>query len=163
MNDLYSPAVLKEWLNYDPLTGLFRWLKNPPKKIIAGEIAGGPCGSCYVGIMFQRRHYLAHRLAWVYMTGKLPSDMIDHINGIPNDNRWVNLRSADFKINNQNRRRPNLKSKTGVLGVTVCGSGFRAIVRTNGKNHYSTVFATVERAFDEYVTMKRRLHQGCTL
>jgi hypothetical protein len=163
VSGLYDLEVLKEWLTYDPLTGLFHWRKDPPKKIVAGKIAGGPSGAGYVSVMFTRKHHLGHRLAWLYITGKLPIGMIDHINGDPSDNRWENLREATYCVNAQNIRKATARSQTGVLGVTRHGPGFRAIVRTNGKNHYSTVYTTVERASAEYVAMKRRLHEGCTL
>jgi hypothetical protein len=48
--------------------------------------------------------YLAHRLAWVYMTGEQP-DVIDHINRERDDNRFSNLRNGTFKDNSTNVRK----------------------------------------------------------
>lgn len=162
---LYDQAILKEWLSYDPATGEFRWLKKPSHRINVGALAGARMvgGTDYIQIMKSKQAYLAHRLAWVYMTGQLPPNMIDHINGIRHDNRWCNLRPADHAINQQNQRKARSNSQTGVLGVTCSGRGYRAIVGANGRNHYSTTYTTIEEAAAAYIEMKRRLHPGCTI
>jgi hypothetical protein len=37
------------------------------------------------------------------MTGKMPSGIIDHINGNSLDDRWMNIRDTTYAINAQNR------------------------------------------------------------
>ena len=155
-------AILKEWLKYDPETGVFTWRKSPPKRIVTGQVAGSDMRG-YVRIMFRKVLYLAHRLAWVYMSDQPLPAFIDHINGVKSDNRWCNLRSASLAINQQNKHKAHKNSKTGVLGVSACGRGFRAAVRLMGKNHYSQTFRTIDEASLAYVEMKRRLHPGCTI
>jgi hypothetical protein len=66
---------VKEVLNYNPETGVFRWRKKISSKVVAGEEAGQVkqthAGSYrYVGIDGER--YLAHRLAWFWMYGYWP-------------------------------------------------------------------------------------------
>jgi hypothetical protein len=46
---------------------------------------------------------LAHRLAWLLQTGGWPKQQIDHINGVKDDNRWLNLRDVSHMVNSQNR------------------------------------------------------------
>lgn len=66
--------------------------------------------------------YREHRLIWVYMHGKLPTDVIDHINGDRADNRITNLRDVSQAVNMQNMTKPTSASQTGVFGATLIGS-----------------------------------------
>lgn len=47
--------------------------------------------------------YLAHRLAFLYMTGAFPTNQVDHINRVRNDNRFINLREVLPSDNSKNR------------------------------------------------------------
>lgn len=49
--------------------------------------------------------FLAHRLVWLYMTGKWPENQIDHDNGDATDNRWVNLDDVTRSKNGMNQKR----------------------------------------------------------
>ena len=62
------------------------------------------------------RKYLAHRLAWFYMTGEWPKE-IDHINGSKVDNRFSNLRVAS-RAQNEANKRVRRDSFTGIKGVS---------------------------------------------
>lgn len=119
-NERLTQSKLKNLLHYDPDTGVFTW-KNPAgTKTKPGDIAG--CASKHLGyryITVLNKRRLAHRLAWVYMTGRWPEDQIDHINGERDDNRWVNLREADQsqQCGNSALRSDN---KAGARGVYWC-------------------------------------------
>lgn len=112
---------LKKALDYDPESGNFiRKFRDDVAKDVntryAGKIAGTTtCTHGYVSISINNRHYLGHRLAFLFMTGKWPEDEVDHINMKRADNRWVNLRLATSSQNkmNINRRR----NKSGFKGV----------------------------------------------
>jgi hypothetical protein len=89
---------LKDNLKYNPETGKFIWLKT---KIGGGAVKGKIAGTKYNGeirIGINRRPYLAHRLAWLYVHGYWPNTML-HINLDRHDNRLVNLKETDKKIN----------------------------------------------------------------
>lgn len=62
------------------------------------------------------RLFYAHRVVWAMETGHWPENEIDHINGIPDDNRTENLRDVTHKNNlrNQVRRKNNTSGMTGV-------------------------------------------------
>src|SRR5262245_26632184 len=83
---------LREVLSYDLETGWFRWRVSPKHSgIRIGRIAG-QCDCGYWRIEIDGKAYLAHRLAWLYVTGKFPDQQIDHVNGDGTYNAWCNLR-----------------------------------------------------------------------
>lgn len=62
---------------------------------VAGNIQTDSSGHKQISIYFDKKAHKAHRLAWIYVYGKVPKGIIDHINGDSLDNRIVNLREAD--------------------------------------------------------------------
>lgn len=98
---MITQKELKESLHYNPNTGIFTRLKSggTAKK---GSVAGGLNNRGYIHIRVGGKKHLAHRLAFLYMTGKFPEDQIDHINHIRDDNRWLNLRKATNQDNKKN-------------------------------------------------------------
>lgn len=106
---------LRQLLHYDPETGIFRWLVNRGRLAKAGDIAGGPDGYGYIGIMVDGRSYRGHRLAWLWMEGWVP-DEIDHEDTMKSNNRWKNLRPATSSQNMANKRLRS-DNKSGIAGV----------------------------------------------
>jgi AP2 domain. len=119
-----------------------------------------PDGYIYIGLM--KAHFLAHRLAWFWVHGEWPPLLIDHLNGVRDDNRIANLRQADRRLNMENRRRESY-NVTGLLGVKPNGKGFSARIGVRGVEHHLGTFKTPEEAHAVYVEAKRRLHEGCTI
>lgn len=154
---------LRTLLHYEPTTGAFTRLKGR-----GGNAAGSPVGAIggygYLRIGVDRKDYDAHRLAWLYMTGKFPEKMIDHINGNRADSRWCNLREADRSLNNQNLRhckKSNLSS--GLLGVSRNRNKWKAEIYCAKKKYHIGVFDTPQLAHEAYLAKKRQLHVGCTI
>lgn len=111
---------LREILDYNPETGIFKW------KICTGSAYPGKEAGClsddgYVRIRVHKVLYLASRLAWLYMTGDWPTDQIDHINLVKNDNRWTNLREATASQNTIHRRIQSNNSN-GIDDVHYCNT-----------------------------------------
>ena len=102
---------LKTLLNYNPETGIFTWKKRNQ------NISGTINNKGYVVIQINNKIYLAHRLAWLYMTGLWPKNDIDHFNQVRTDNRFFNLREATRKENCQNVHKPHPNNSSGYLGV----------------------------------------------
>lgn len=106
---------LKRLLHYDPESGLFTWLVDRGAARV-GRPAGCIDGDGYMSLKLLKRIYKAHRLAWFYMTGRWPVDLVDHKDGNGKNNRWGNLREATRLQNNHNARIAKTNS-SGVKGV----------------------------------------------
>lgn len=118
LKDTLTQTRLKELLHYDPETGIFiNKISRGGQKVgaVSGGIMPGYCGG-YIRIRLDQRRYLAHRLAWLYMTGNLPEKQIDHINHVRGDNRFSNLRESTQAENTRNASMCHL-NKSGKTGV----------------------------------------------
>ena len=154
---------LRELLDYDAETGVFTWRESRGGSN-TGQVAGCPHPKGYIRICIDGRRYAAHRLAWLYVVGALPSGEIDHINGERNDNRIANLRDVSTQINQQNQRRARTNNRSsGLLGVTRKRGRWQAQIETNGKNVFLGCYSTKEDAHSAYLKAKRQRHDGCTI
>lgn len=148
-----------EWRNivsYDPATGDFVWLVSPSIGVRAGDPAGALNGIGRRVIRFKGRAYYAHRLAWLLTYGEWPVRWIDHVNGVPSDNRIVNLREANSSQNNMNKVGWN---RLGIKGVWRSSkSSFAASISLNGKSVYLGSFPTAEGAATAYAEAAKNLH-----
>ena len=154
MSNQLTVERLKELLNYEPDTGVFVWVKSKRK-------AGCIRHDGYVRIGIDMKAYLAHRLAWLYMTGQWPDELIDHINRVKNDNRFSNLRQASKAQNAQNTKLFS-GSKSGFKGVrryTYSGKWF-ACITANGTTHKLGSFDSAEEAAEAYRQAAQRLHSA---
>lgn len=150
---------LKRLLSYDPESGEFRWLVCSPKKPqMLGTVAGTPLLG-YTVIRINRRGYKAHRLAWLYMHGEMPSCDIDHINCLKSDNRLANLRLCTKAGNGQNtRKRPNMSSRyKGVSRRRLTGK-WKAGIDVQGRKIYLGYHDTEEAAYAAYREAALRYH-----
>lgn len=141
---------LKTFLHYDPITGLFTWLidHNFGRSRI-GQIAGS-LNHGYIQIKIFGEVYLAHRLAFLYMTGKWPKVKADHKDLNRANNKWENLREADNKQNGQNKLARS-DSQTGYKGVKITSSGkYQARIKIAGKYKNLGVFVDIEDAAGAY-------------
>ncbi|AUR96595.1 HNH nuclease, partial [Vibrio phage 1.228.O._10N.261.49.C1] len=119
-------------LSYDEESGVFTWRATGNA---AGSSRKTPRDTTsYLRIMINRNEYRAHRLAFLYMTGRMPVDMVDHIDGNGLNNAWSNLRESN-QLDNQHNRKTNRNNNTGVSGVGWCSSSekWRARISDNGK------------------------------
>lgn len=123
---------IDQLLRYDPESGKLFW------RVSRGQLqAGSEAGTItainqrtpYIRMLVNRRPYLAHRVAWLLMTGSWPVNQIDHRNGDGLDNRWCNLRQADASLNMRNQalkrtttsgfRGVNFRKRTGKWKVEI--------------------------------------------
>jgi hypothetical protein len=129
MNKKIEQKILRQLLDYSPETGVLIWrkrsneffkkdvdarrwnAKNAGKEAFTFSDERGQKAGAIFGKTFS-----AHRVIWAWMTGRWPAQEIDHINGNPSDNRWVNLRAVTHQENCQNRS-IRADNKSGVQGV----------------------------------------------
>jgi len=109
---------LKELLDYNPMTGIFKWKTYRAGKVSPGDIAGTknhPHG--YVYIRINKKNYKAARLAWLYMNGYFPEHCVDHIDRDRKNDKWGNLRHVTQSCNVKNSS-PKNTNTSGVTGVS---------------------------------------------
>jgi len=138
-------VLLKEHLQYDPVSGEISWLKryNRYSKVSPGDSAGTNWNG-YRRVKFLGKSYAAHRLAWFLFYGCWPKFTIDHINGDSLDNRLVNLRDCTHKENHGNRKKEI--NVSGFKGVSPIGNKWQARICHNYNRIYLGLFPTVEEA-----------------
>ena len=151
---------LKYLLHYDPATGLFTRRVRTSQMNRAGEVAGTRTGVDYVRISVDSQLYLAQRLVWLYVHGKVPSGDLDHIDGDKQNNRLDNLREVSRSVNMQNINAPRVNNKSGLLGVCRHGPSFRAQIKLDGVRHTLGSFKTPEEAHAAYIAAKAAMHAG---
>jgi len=121
---------------YNPETGIFTYATAPYKKAqLLGQVAGSVANNGYISIMIDKVHYLAHRLAWLYVYGEFP-EQIDHINRNRLDNRISNLRLCTT-VSNQHNTTHHVPGVSGVVGVSYNAreKAYRCRIMGNGKRH----------------------------
>jgi hypothetical protein len=140
---MITQEQLKEKLIYFSKEGYFIRL---PLGNVAGYNENG-----YVKLKIKGKAYFAHRLAWLYMTGEMPKNCIDHINGIKHDNRFSNLRECTRQQNNLNVPL-KANNKSGYKGVSWFKpmKKWRATGYLNKKSIHLGYFTNPEDAHNEY-------------
>lgn len=145
-----TASRVREVLDYDPVSGIFRWRVALANRVKVGSIAGSLVRG-YRRVMIDGFSYYAHRLAWLHMTGEWPENEIDHRNRNEDDNRWTNLRLADRSQNCANGKM-NCRNLSGLKGVTTDRGRYRAKIVINGKIHRLGSYRTPEAAHAAYAT-----------
>lgn len=124
---------LREILDYDAESGVFRWKKSLSAKIKPGGLAGTKHARGWqINSKALGGAFLAHRLAWMYVTGEVPGEtmVIDHRDRDPMNNAFANLRICTQQQNTWNQSLKK-KNKTGVKGVHLLKTGkYHARIRT---------------------------------
>lgn len=106
---------LKKILKYNPETGIFKW-KISRQGTKKNKIAGYININGYRCIMINGKFYNASRLAFLYMEGYLPEYIIDHKDGVRDNNKWGNLRHVSHICNLRNMKIP-CDNNSGIVGV----------------------------------------------
>jgi hypothetical protein len=145
MSDPPSSNELKKLLEYNQETGIFTWKQGR----YAGKKAGFTRSDGYVQIKIKNTPHLAHRLAWLYVTGQLPLLFIDHIDHDRANNVFTNLREVTKSENSQNVKRKGFNKRK---------ERYDARIMVKGVSKFLGYFDTQEEAKQAYLTAKKTLH-----
>lgn len=161
--ELATPEEIRKAFKCDPSTGQVYFNKIPKGRGYRPHLAGTlvqvrPDNNGRLRLNYRRRKYLVHRVIWCLVHQSWPDDMIDHINGDPQDNRIVNLRPVTNKLNcrNQKLRKNN---KSGTMGVQwrKDRQQWIAVIASNGKRRSLGFFDELDDAVQARRTAERDL------
>ena len=126
--DRLTQTELKEFMHYCPDTGIFTWKPRSRSLFKTGRdcdawnstYSGKPSGcingvSGYMQIGINYVVHKAHRLAFLYVYGYMPKEVL-HDDQNPSNNKIDNLSDGTHAQNMKNRAR-NSNNKSGVTGV----------------------------------------------
>ena len=149
---------LRALLNYSPRTGRFTWRIDRGFTARTGTVAGAIKSNRYRYICVDYVQYLTSRLAVLYMTGRWPKRIVDHINGNKADDRWLNHREADYSQNAANGRIHKDKQKSAFKGVfwDKNRNKYLASIGVNYRIINLGRFDTAEEAHAAYVTAAKK-------
>lgn len=155
---LLTQEYLKSILHYDESTGVFTY-KLPIKR---GSVVGDKAGyinNGYVKIMINGIIYNAHRLAFLYMEGTFPEEVVDHIDRNRANNVWKNLRKAS-ESSNQHNRGKGRNNNSGFKGVwfNKRRNKFRCRVGLYGRCIHIGYYNTIEEAIKARQEAADKLH-----
>lgn len=159
-----TQEYLKSIVDYDPETGFIVWAFHRGSRSEKGRTAGYKRpNNGYITISINKKTYLAHRLAWLYMYGEWPNGQVDHINHIRTDNRIKNLRVVDSTGNNKNSSLPstNTSGHVGVYFDKKIGK-WMAKIHKNNKQIWLGYFLSIDDAIIARKTAEKILgfHQN---
>jgi hypothetical protein len=147
----------KVW--YDSQTGLFH-TRVKTTRSNAGDVITKlrPDGYCRVSVFGER--LLAHHLAWFYVNGVWPETDIDHVDGNPSNNVFLNLRMIERNENLQNIRKVRKNSITGVNNVSWNSARKKFVVQLShmGENKFGGHFDTIDDAIGALKQLKSEWH-----
>jgi hypothetical protein len=153
-NEILSQEYLKSILDYDLETGIFTWKVNKSQRTKIGDVAGWLYNG-YREIEINDKKYKSHRLAWLYVNGEMPKNLIDHIDGNRSNNKISNLREATYQENNENYKTPKT-NKSGVKNVSWYKNLGKWVVSISIRKTKKTIGYFDDLEFAELVAIEAR-------
>lgn len=163
-----TAEIVRELLDYDPLTGILTWKRRDQKwfsreadwkrwnTVFAGKEAlpcSGP-GGYKTGAILNKSQY-AHRIAFLHYHGYMPPE-VDHLNGDTLDNRIANLRGTTRAENARNSKR-SAANMSGFSGVGFARNKWRARAHKDGKEFHIGYFDSKEEAAAAVIAKRREI------
>ena len=152
IENIISQKELKEYLTYDPESGLFRWRYDGKNQIKSGQLAGTfRKNTKLIYIMIKGNRYRADKLAFLYMTGIYPDYEIHHKNGARFINSWDNLEMERIP------EITNYDEKQNVIRGVTKDANYKVLIYSDGGKHYLGSYVD----FDEAVCVRYAAEQAC--
>ena len=156
-----SPDDVRRLFHYNSVTGEIRWRKreNEPKFKLVGHIAGTRRRDGRGVIVYKNGFFLSSRIAWAYMTGEWPAQLVDHADNDPSNDAWSNLRAANKTQNGFNKRRKSMSSSCfkGVYYATYARK-WRSEIRAGAERRHLGYFDSEAEAAKAYAAAAHELH-----
>jgi hypothetical protein len=170
-------SFLDECFSYDPKTGVIIWKHRPRSHfktehgylIVAGRDAGKKAGRedrihgyCVIGITYEGSFYAYpyHHIAFALYWRRWPkSDVVDHRDRNPANNKIKNLRECSHGQNMANQR--GERAKRGQLKGAYWNkqlSRWQSAITINYKQTHLGYFDTEEAAHGAYVKASKQYH-----
>jgi len=140
-NNLDQDSVRKLF-NYD--NGCLFWSSLAPKNV-RGKRAGTLNADGYRHVTVRGVRYKEHRLVYVWHYGSAP-DLIDHTNGVRDDNRIENLRPCTKQQNGFNSNGWSGRKLPKGVCFHKLTQKYMAYTSINGKRNYFGEYGTLEEA-----------------
>lgn len=156
--ELITAEEARQLFHYNPETGDLTW-KVSRGRIASGRIVRTRHNHGYYSVRINRGQYLVHRVIWLIVHGRWPTEHIDHANGVRTDNRLCNLREAT-RSENQWNQAISRRNKSGFKGVFWAkhANKWEARVEVSGKRQYLGRYDTREEAHAAYCKAAKELH-----
>jgi hypothetical protein len=156
---LLSQEYVRHAFSYDPDSGELLWRNPTSNRVKAGSIVGHVIRRGYRQVHLSIGSFLVHRIIWLYMTGELPTNRIDHRDGDTANNRWLNLREATPAQNRFNSKMPST-NKSGTKGIHWHASSKRWVAQlvVHGRTIRVGSFVDLEPARIAIANAKRKYH-----
>lgn len=142
---------------FDYQDGFLLWKKSVGT-IKAGKKVESVSNRGYVVVQVGGKRYLAHRVIWMLLNGRMP-EMVDHIDGNKQNNLIENLREVDNTLNHWNERKRSTNN-SGHKGVWWHKQSKRweAACRVNGKQITIGRFERIEDAVEAVKKFREQQH-----
>jgi hypothetical protein len=142
---------LRERLDCDPETYVFKWKVSPNRRFPVGSVAGYKNNCGYIVICIDGRRYLAHHLIRLYFRGVWPEPGYDVDHHNLDRSELSNLRHAT-RSQNQANKRARADNTSGFKGATFDKrrGKWLAQIMVNKKHHHLGYFDTAEDAHLAY-------------
>lgn len=152
---------LHEYLNYDPDTGVFTWIKKSAKNVMAGSIAGTvkTVRANKAGLSIRYRYiklegeHAAARVAWAMTHGEWPASRVRFIDG-----DTLNLRIENLALSNSIQ---GDHDHTTSEGAAAYGKQYRTSFPDVAKHHH--LMNKFGISFPEYVQMAVERGNKCDI
>lgn len=138
--DVFSKEQISQAFSYSPLTGEF---------VPLSQGASITRATGYVILRIGKKTALAHRVAWLLVYGSYPENILDHANGVRDDNRIANLRVANKALNGANTGLYK-NNTSGIKGVSFKKSSRKWVASIGKSRTHLGYFDDKESAAEAY-------------